>query len=168
MSEPLLKLSSELRLKLKKPLGILKSEMSPVDDGSLVCVGDVVSEDAIQAGLNPKLVIYDGKKKRLETGVSEVITGYAGVEVPIENPAGTITSKAIKEISNAYEREANTKIKVEGEEDLLALPAIRDAPEGYTIVYGQPNEGVVEVKINKETRKKAEDMLEEMKKWTSK
>ena len=40
------------------------------------------------------------------------------------------------------------KIVVEGEEDLATLPAILYAPPGSVVVYGQPDEGSVLVKVN--------------------
>lgn len=159
----MLTLTSKLRQKLKKPLGVLRGNMNGFSAGNLVCVGDVVSEDAILAGLAPKLVVYDGKRKRVETCIPEAIKTYDAVEVEVENPAGTLTGEAVNAVKKALEETTETKIRVHGEEDLLTLPAIKYAPVGYTIIYGQPNEGIVEVKVNKETKNTARKILEEMK-----
>lgn len=159
----ILTLTNKLRQELKKPLGVLRESIEDVSAANLVCVGDVVSEDAILAGLAPKIVVYDGKCNRVETGISEAIKTYDAVEVGVENPAGALTGEAVNAVKKALEETAETKIRVHGEEDLLTLPAIKYAPVGYTVIYGQPNEGIVEVKVNEETKETVKKILEEMK-----
>jgi len=51
---------------------------------------------------------------------------------------------------------------VNGEEDLLVLPACIFAPENAIVLYGQPNEGLVIVKITPEIRNKAQSLLDLM------
>jgi len=52
------------------------------------------------------------------------------------------------------------RITVDGEEDLLALPLLLILPEGSILMYGQPYEGMVVVKINSKVRKKAKDLMD--------
>ena len=47
------------------------------------------------------------------------------------------------------------QIIIKGEEDLLALPLFMYSPNGWTVFYGQPNEGLVVVEIDSNIRKKA-------------
>ena len=58
--------------------------------------------------------------------------------------------------------ESPIRILVTGEEDLLVLPVCIHAPENSVVMYGQPNEGLVIVKINSEIRNKAQSLLDLM------
>jgi len=155
-------ISQRLRATLKKPLGVLRESMVELAAENLVCVGDVVSESAIVSGLAPKIVVYDGRCKRKECGVSQAIEGYAAREVVVDNPAGGISGEAADAVRDALASSGKTKIRVRGEEDLLTLPAIAYAPEGWKVAYGQPDEGVVEVTVNANIKNKVKKMLEDM------
>ena len=48
---------------------------------------------------------------------------------------------------------------VEGEEDILTLAAILSAPDRSIIIYGQPKEGSVIVKVEEDSRKLARKIL---------
>ena len=54
------------------------------------------------------------------------------------------------------------RIIVKGEEDLLVLPVVLFAPEKSVVIYGQPNEGLVIVKVNEEIRNKAKSIMNAM------
>ena len=54
------------------------------------------------------------------------------------------------------------RISVNGEEDLLVIPVCIYAPENAIILYGQPNEGLVIVKITSEIRNKTQKLLDLM------
>ncbi len=49
---------------------------------------------------------------------------------------------------------------VDGEEDLVVLPAIMIAPDGASVVYGQPDEGMVHVVVDDEVRREVRALLE--------
>jgi uncharacterized protein (UPF0218 family) len=51
------------------------------------------------------------------------------------------------------------RIVVSGEEDLLALPLFVMVPNGSVVLYGQPLEGMVIVRIDEKIRWKARDLL---------
>jgi uncharacterized protein (UPF0218 family) len=51
------------------------------------------------------------------------------------------------------------QIVIEGEEDIVALPFLIFAPVGWVVCYGQPNEGLVIVKITEESKKRAESIF---------
>ena len=80
----------------------------------------------------------------------------------VDNPAGVLTQEALAIMEEAFARNGNTKIRVNGEEDLFTLLAIHYAPNGWTVVYGQPDEGVVEVTVNDKTKETVDKILEEM------
>ena len=54
------------------------------------------------------------------------------------------------------------RVIVEGEEDLLALPIFLLVPYGSIVLYGQPLKGIVIVKIDSKTRKRAKDLMESL------
>ena len=162
----------ELRVKLKEPFGILirgsfaetmdkmenivKREKPP----KIVSVGDTVSRNLHEHQMNPQLSITDNKRMRRRIK-PRTFTGKNIVHV--KNPQGTITEEAIKAIREALESNECVHIIVDGEEDLLALIAVLYAPEKSLIVYGQPYEGIVVVKVTSEKKAKAAEILKAMK-----
>jgi uncharacterized protein (UPF0218 family) len=62
-------------------------------------------------------------------------------------------------------QDTDAVIYVEGEEDLLAIPAILESPDNAIIIYGQPSQGVVVVTaspdMKTEVKKMANRMTEE-------
>jgi hypothetical protein len=52
-----------------------------------------------------------------------------------------------------------SKIIVDGEEDLLAIPMFAHLPKNSVLVYGQPNEGMVLTRINSAIQNMAKDLL---------
>jgi uncharacterized protein (UPF0218 family) len=82
--------------------------------------------------------------------------------VHVKNPQGTITEEAITAVREALESEEQTHIVVDGEEDLLTLVAVLYAPEKSLVVYGQPHEGIVVVKVTSEKKTEAAEILKAM------
>jgi uncharacterized protein (UPF0218 family) len=80
-------------------------------------------------------------------------------EISVDNPAGVITEDLIDAVGNALKSDEHVRIFVRGEEDLAAVPAILMAPEGSAVLYGQPDEGVVLVKITSDKKEQMEDLL---------
>lgn len=164
-------LPTKLRRKLKKPLGnlirgsyeevmeelklLIEKEKPPC----VVSVGDVVSRNLSEKNFRPKLLIVDNRVMRSNVEPMKI---NADEEMHVKNPPGTITFEALKAIQKALEAPHTVKIVVEGEEDLLALPAIQFAPENSLIVYGQPREGVVVVKATLQKKAEVAEILEEM------
>ncbi len=157
-------LTPQLRLELKKPLGelikgsfedtmkTLKKLIEKEKPPTLISVGDIVSKNLTENNFSPKLLIMDNKVMRKDIEPFPLKTKKT---LYTENPPGTITNEAEAIIQKALERDEQTKIVVDGEEDLLALIAILYAPENSIVVYGQPREGMVVVKV---TQKKKEEI----------
>lgn len=159
-------LPERLRGELRKPLGpvfpstaeVLKF-IREVTPPMVVSVGDRVSGELSKAGVKVSLYVIDGKVERETVQPSKL---SASETWKVRNPPGTISLEALKAVREALEREDTILLLVEGEEDLLALPAIAYAPEGSLILYGQPGEGIAAVKVNGEKRRKALSVVEEM------
>ena len=165
-------LPEKLRKKLKKPLGTLiagnfdetvkkfKEILTKEKPTRLIAVGDAVSESLMKNGVFPDIFIIDNRIMRKEITPIEF-----GAERPLyaKNPAGTISKEAWEKIKNALNSDIQTKIIIDGEEDLLALPAVLFAPENSFVVYGQPREGMVIIKVTEEKRREVESIIDEMK-----
>ncbi len=139
------------REELAEPHGIL---FTGTPSGRLLAgrrvaaVGDMVSHTLMEAGVEPSLVVLDGKTERRPygRGLDEALAGRELVEV--ENRAGSIEHDA-QETLMELAGEEGVAVLVEGEEDLLAIPLAIGMPEGSLVAYGQPGEGVVLMPVDR-------------------
>ncbi len=161
-------LPENLRENLKKPLGQLLKDSEITKDivlknmGSnvfLITVGDATTERMIKLGIIPSLQIVDSLEKRQERNLPG---GMVKTSLTCNNPPAEITDDSIAIIRKAFDMYKPVRIIVKGEEDLLVLPAVLFAPENSIVMYGQPNEGLVIVKINEEIRNKAKAIMNSM------
>jgi len=164
-------LTPELRVRLKAPLGTLfkGDERQAAQDAwslvqrstsaKIIVVGDRVSIDSAALNVKADLYIVDGKVMR-----QPVSDRHREVDrvFDVENPAGKITSSAVEAVRRALASGETTRINVHGEEDLLTLPAILEAPLGSSVVYGQPGEGVVVVKVTERKKREVRAIVEAM------
>jgi uncharacterized protein (UPF0218 family) len=162
------KLPESLRLELRRPFGkVLSNEelISAVRDrkGMLITIGDDCSYSLIKAGIMPDIVVYDLRIKRRDVigSVRDALRKFDDGEVIVHNQAGVIMDELVESIKDAIEK-GTGKILVKGEEDLAALVAMMYAPDGALVVYGQPDEGAVLVKMDGEMRDRAVRVFESM------
>jgi len=121
-------------------------------------VGDVVSRETLATGIQVNLRIVDQMTLRKSINPIEI---KAEVTYRVRNPAGVITRQAWDAIREALQhREA--VIFVDGEEDLLAIPAILESPDNAFIVYGQPSQGLVVVTASPVTKHEVREMMNRM------
>lgn len=153
---------------MKIPLGILLPEsqadkeniLKHLEENSyIITVGDRTTEKMIDFDLIPSLQIVDGIEKREKREPPKLVNA---TEITVDNPPAEITSQSIDVIKKAFSMESPVRILVTGEEDLLVLPVCIHAPENSVVMYGQPNEGLVIVKITSEIRNKAQSLLDLM------
>jgi len=160
-----LDLPDELRAELKDPVGPLYTDAGVLlaDAGRpLVAVGDVVTRHLL-GETTPDVALVDGRTKRTELPSDErVDTDAFDSVVHVENPATTLSAALLAALADALAADARTLLVVEGEEDLAAVPAIAAAPDGTSVVYGQPDEGMVHVRVDKGTRAAMRDFLARM------
>lgn len=161
-------LPENLRERLKKPLGKLIKDsdvtkeniLRNIPEGSFVItVGDATTEKLIRYGIIPSLQIVDGLEKRIKRDLPS-----ANVKTILNctNPPAEITTDSIKTIKKAFQSKIPVRITVTGEEDLLVLPVVVYAPKNSTVLYGQPNEGLVIVPIDDNVRNKAQSIMDSM------
>ena len=165
-------LSSELRERLKQPLGelikgsfaetmgrlrmILGNERPPL----IISVGDTVSRNLTLNQMHPQLAIVDNHCMRHV--VQKPVRLAVDRIVHVKNPQATITEEAMTAIQEALRGNCSVMMVVEGEEDLLALAAIMNAPDNSLVVYGQPLEGIVVVRVTAEKKAEIARLLNSM------
>ena len=163
-----MKLPDSLRNQLKIPLGLLLPENQTdktniqkylSKNSYIITVGDRTTKKMIEFGLIPSLQIIDGQEKREKKEPPKLANA---IELTVQNPAAEITSQSIEMIKNALMMQPPVRLFVDGEEDLLVLPVCIHAPENAIVLYGQPNEGLVIVKITPEIRNKVQSLLDLM------
>jgi uncharacterized protein (UPF0218 family) len=164
-------LTPELRIKLKKPLGTLirgsytetiKKLLDMIREekpSTIISVGDTVSKNITENHAIPQLAIVDNKVMRRRI---QPVPTTAEKIIHVKNPPGTITKEAATAIQTALKSNCHVKIIVEGEEDLLTLIAVLHAPENAFVVYGQPYEGIVIVKVTPEKKAEVSEILKTM------
>lgn len=130
------------------------------ENSYIITVGDRTTEKMIEYDLIPSLQIIDNLEKR-EKKESPKLTSNT-IELFVDNPAAEITLQSIDVIKKAFTMQPPIRLCVNGEEDLLVLPVCIHAPENAIVLYGQPNEGLVLVKITPEIRNKAQSLLDLM------
>lgn len=133
--------------------------ISTIEPAKIVAVGDRVSENMLKAGIRPNVVIVDNRVMRKT--ITPIAVDVEETSV-LRNPPGTIADEAWRVIGAALKNDKRTRILVEGEEDLLALVAAICAPQNSIVVYGQPREGVVVIKVTQGARRTFSDMIDEM------
>ncbi len=163
--EPLLVLPADLRSALKDPFGPVETDADVLlerADPPIVAVGDVVTYHLLQAGRPPDVAVVDGRTKRQEVDEEIYEAVATGVSIEVANPPATITDALVRALCEALASAEPTTILVDGEEDLAALPAIVAVPDGASVVYGQPDEGMVLVRVDEEIRTEIRDLLERL------
>jgi uncharacterized protein (UPF0218 family) len=98
--------------------------------------------------------IFDGKIRRRKI---KLPSKFIGKVLKSKNPAGMIKREVWQKIKKAIKE--NKNLFVEGEEDLLVIPAVLLAPKNSLVVYGFPKKGICVIKINKKIKKKIKKLL---------
>jgi uncharacterized protein (UPF0218 family) len=163
-------LTEALRQSFKSPLGelvtgneqecntILKQILTREKPRTLILVGDTISRNAVQSGLEPNVIIIDNLEKR------DVALPFAFRDrriIQTRNPAGRIEIATMQTIEQAI-LEPNSLIEVDGEEDLLVIPAVLSAPDRSMVVYGQPGAGIVIVRVSDAKKSEVRRILDAM------
>lgn len=157
-----LKLPDFLRPQLKKPFGkIIKKIKIRKGTPFLFSVGDVTTKTLNEAGIkmNLSIVDFNVERKRIFSNILEL--GFKKEEKyeTVANPAGTLKKELFQVIKKKIYGNAARIIKIDGEEDLAVLPLIISSPLNAIVFYGQPGEGIVEVKITERVKLKAVEIL---------
>lgn len=163
-------LPSSFRKLFRRPFGvILSGDVREVTERvvcfvrnynplKFICVGDMIFRELFLQGFIPDLSIIDFKVSRRDVNFTFDRDSFDGV-FRISNPAGHITSGAWITIQYLLSLNGKFLVEVDGEEDLLALPAVLCAPIGSIVSFGLPGEGVMLVPVNIISRREAFRLL---------
>ncbi len=166
------RLTPALRRKLKSPLGLLvrgspneamgklKKMIEEARPSMIVSVGDVVSRSMLQSNISPQVLIVDNRVMR--ESITPILVDVDQT-LPVKNPPGTLTGEVWPIMERAIQPNRRTRVLVDGEEDLLTLAAVLCAPLGALVVYGQPHEGIVVIKVTEPMKETVRGLVETMK-----
>lgn len=174
-------LPRKIRPFLKKPLGQLfsgsekdlqvaalkvKKNLKKSFPTFLIAVGDIVTLSLVGEGVVPDLMIVDFKVKRKEIyqDISELgLIPHIRVK-EVKNKAGTLEPHLFSAIYDdfkiLFKSNDSLVIRVLGEEDLAALPAVLLAPLKSLVCYGQPEEGIVAILVTEEKKKEIKKVVQ--------
>jgi GTP-dependent dephospho-CoA kinase len=157
--------SEDLKL-LKRPFGTLIADKQVTEQkiasllkGSkyVITVGDATTERLVSFGIKPDIAVIDGKERRSNRNYP---SSYEAKELRCTNPSGAISKNAVAVLQDALNLQPPVRVLVDGEEDMLALPIFLFCPIGSTVLYGQPLEGLVVVKITAAKQREAKDLMD--------
>ena len=114
--------------------------------GLLITVGDYCS-----LALPSDIKIFDGKVQRKK--IKEPLS----YSLSFKNPPGTIQKGAFRIIKEAIKEKKN--VFVEGEEDLLVIPAVLSAGRGDLVVYGLPKKGICLIEVSEGVKERFRKLL---------
>jgi len=161
-------LPEEMREELRRPLGrvikpkefikslkFLKSRKIPM----IISVGDIITMELLKNDVYPDVKIIDFRCRRKEIPIPNKFS----ILKKYKNKPGTINIKTADRLKRLIKNAAINKQKswlvIDGEEDLMALPAILFAPLHSLVLYGQMDLGVVMVEVTEEVKNKVKSIL---------
>lgn len=142
-----------------KTMKKLKELIEKEKPSMVISVGDAVSNNMIKHNISSQVLIIDNKIMRAAVQPAAV---DAKQTVYLKNPPGTLTEEAWIVIRKALSARGRTKVLIEGEEDLLTLVTVLCAPKTSFVVYGQPYQGIVVVKVTERTRERVRRIVDAM------
>lgn len=153
------------------PEKIVKERIKTCVPPLVITVGDVCTEKLIASGIIPNIAITDERTTRHSR---TPITVPDAVELRATNPPGMITREAWMVIQEAITRLAENitpiHLRITGEEDLLTIPAVLEAPTKAFVIYGQPDlegrtkRGLVYIEVSDEIKRRAKGFIALMEK----
>jgi len=166
-----------LRPVLKKPLGkMIEGEENKLEKTAqkvlrlikftkptiIISVGDIITMSLEKIRFIPDVKIIDYRSRR-----HAIYKVRPLEEVSFKNKPGTISRESAYAIQRIIkiilEKKIKQKIIINGEEDLLALPAILFAPLGSLVMYGQIDLGIVTVFVDEKKKNMIKKILEKFK-----
>ncbi len=164
-----LKLPVSLREKLRRPVGEVITDVAKIKDSVtkqslLITVGDIVTKSLRDINCMPDIEIIDFKTRRSSID-SKLISQYKKMNKKIySNEPGSIHKEVIdvylEAVKNCVTKHQKQTIIIEGEEDLLTLPAILLAPLSSLVCYGQFDlNAVIMVEVTEEKKEFIFDLL---------
>jgi cytidyltransferase-like protein len=155
-------LPDKLRSKLQEPWGKILSEIpNNLDGAKTIVVGDATAQKFNQKNIKQFLSIVDFQIQRKFAFQNLSELGFANEDVQkIKSVHGSVSPELLKAVQSAFNSKNRTVILIEGEDDLAVLPVLLIAPLGFSIFYGQPNQGLVQINVTEENKEKAYQLVQ--------
>lgn len=157
-----------MRQELAEPFGtVLKdgnteSIIRGDHEAIVVSVGDKTTKRLVENGLIPTLVILDMQVERQPyMWEKELWDKLPKKQEEFTSGPGYISSSVARALISWAKKPTSMLYVIDGEEDLLVLPVICDAPNGTVVYYGQPNVGMVRVVVSDAAKKRAAAFLQQ-------
>ena len=138
---------------------------SLLDSDYIATIGDICTLKIFDEIREPELCIIDMKTKRdtpLDVTQKDKMEKIGKRRINVDNKAGTISKELWASIDEAIKTHINTKIVVNGEEDLATLAVISMVKIGAKVIYGMPDKGMVVVDVNQQEKMRADSFLKRM------
>ncbi len=124
-----------------KKLKVLVNDFNP---SRIISVGDFVLINLIKNAIVPDVSIIDYTIMREKTYVARKYLNIFNKILHIKNRRSTVNINSWLIIERIFsEKDSRTLLIVEGEEDLLVIPAILSSSDRDFVIYGQPREAMV-------------------------
>ena len=158
-------LPESLRLTLQQPWAEVLDEVPEKIDGTkAVAIGDITVQKFNQKNVGQFLSIVDFFVQRQVKFHELSELGLSDKNVlKVTNPHGTIAPELFQVVQEAFGNEDKKTILVKGEEDLAVLPVMLVAPLGFSVFYGQPNQGLIKIEVTEENKEKAYQIVSKFK-----
>lgn len=161
-------LPQNLRVEFKKVYGELFTSVSNIkkliENKFVITVGDRISYNMIQAGYKPRIIIFDKKEKRqpIPLEMRYVLETFNAKTFKAKNPPGHVTDELWNAVEQSFRSTTNTKIIVDGEEDLAFLPSVLESSVGDVVLYGFFDKGFVLTNVDNNLKEKCKKLLSKM------
>lgn len=154
-------LPEDLRPELHKPFGkiydVIPSGLIPE---KTIAVGDITVQKFNDRNIGQFLSIVDFQVQRHKEFDKLSDLGFSDEKsIVVQNPPGSISWDLFESVRLAFANKERQVIQVDGEEDLSFLPVMLFSPLGFTVFYGQPDVGLVEVLVTEDNKEKAYEFL---------
>lgn len=155
-------LPQNLRSKLHEPFGeIINSIPKNLNPDNVVTIGDITTKkfNNVKAGQLLSIVDFTVERRKKFNQISELGFREDLEVIKVNNPPGQISWDLFLAIINAFKDKKRKIVLVNGEEDLAVLPVLLAAPLSFSIYYGQPDEGLVEIEVNEKSKEEAFNLV---------
>lgn len=164
-----LMLPHSLRSAFKDPFGkiisgsAIQTSMQQHAKQGFICVGDKTTKTARELGILPRLSVIDLQVERKPFGTIDQFQFPKDVVIhTVQSGPGYISQGVITFCKGYFASKTNnqsTVLLIDGEDDLVTLAVIVNAPLQTIVYYGQPQKGIVEVVITQEIKDRCLHLL---------
>lgn len=129
---------------------IIETPKTTPNQNAIFVVGDSTLEAFLKNNWRFSLGIFD--KKRHREVVSSQFIDNLPTDHTVSNTAGSISVELVGTLTSWFTKNKYKYLFVDGEEDLAAVALVLISPLDTVIYYGQPDKGIVEMKVTLELK----------------